>query len=79
MPRWAAPALLYAAIVAWSRCVLGVHYPSDVLTGALLGTAIGVAVARYAMTRARRVTAAGEQAASASEQSAAASVTSDQA
>jgi undecaprenyl-diphosphatase len=83
-PRWAAPALIYAAIVAWSRCVLGVHYPSDVLTGALLGTAIGVAVARYAMTRARRLTAAQPAAASAqpgaaSEQPAAAPVTSDQA
>ncbi len=54
VPRWAAPALIYAAIVAWSRCVLGVHYPSDVLTGALLGSAIGVAVARYSMTRVRR-------------------------
>lgn len=72
MPRWAAPALIYAAIVAWSRCVLGVHYPSDVLTGALLGSAIGITVARYAMTRARRLTAASEQRASAP-------VTSDQA
>ncbi len=46
--------LIYAIIVAWSRCVLGVHYPSDVLMGALLGSAIGVVVARYSMTRARR-------------------------
>jgi undecaprenyl-diphosphatase len=48
-PRWAAPTLIYAAIVAWSRCVLGVHYPSDVFTGAVLGSCIGVAVARYSM------------------------------
>jgi undecaprenyl-diphosphatase len=49
VPRWSAPALIYAAIVAWSRCVLGVHYPSDVLIGSLLGSAIGVAVARWSM------------------------------
>jgi undecaprenyl-diphosphatase len=48
-PRWAAPALIYATIVAWSRCVLGVHYPSDVLAGALLGATIGVVAGRYAM------------------------------
>ena len=31
----------YAALVAWSRCVLGVHYPSDITAGAVLGIAIG--------------------------------------
>ena len=49
VPRWSAPALIYAAIVAWSRCVLGVHYPSDVLIGSLLGAAIGASVARWSM------------------------------
>lgn len=48
-PRWAAPALIYAAIVAWSRCALGVHYPSDVLMGSLLGAAIGASVARWSL------------------------------
>ena len=46
VPRWTLVAGIYAAIVAWSRCVLGVHYPSDVLTGAVLGTMIGVVVGR---------------------------------
>lgn len=38
-PKWyvVAPAYLWATSVAYSRVDLGVHYPSDVLAGALIG------------------------------------------
>ena len=46
VPRWRRPALALAALVAFSRVYLGVHYALDVLVGSLLGAAIGFAVAR---------------------------------
>lgn len=49
--RWLLPALLiWAAIVSYSRIWLGVHYPLDLLGGAVLGTA----VARLLLIAARR-------------------------
>jgi membrane-associated phospholipid phosphatase len=35
--RWFYPALALASAIALSRLTLGVHYPSDVLTGAVVG------------------------------------------
>ncbi len=38
-PKWyvIAPSYLYACSVAYSRMYLGVHYPTDVLAGAIIG------------------------------------------
>ena len=44
-PRLRVPALALAALVAVSRVYLGVHYPLDVLAGALVGILTGLAVA----------------------------------
>jgi undecaprenyl-diphosphatase len=51
-PRFAAPLFLIAAAIAWSRVYVGVHYPLDVVAGALLG--LGVAAVLLQLKGARR-------------------------
>lgn len=44
----------WAAVVAYSRVYAGVHYPGDIIVGALLGAGIGVTVYKlYEMAAAR--------------------------
>ena len=38
--------LAVAALVSWSRVYVGVHYPSDVLAGAVFGVLVGLAIVR---------------------------------
>jgi undecaprenyl-diphosphatase len=39
-------ALLVAAVVAWSRVFLGLHFPSDIVAAAMLGAVVSIAVER---------------------------------
>ena len=45
---WTLPALIVAVLVSWSRVYLGLHFPSDILAGALLGAACGWLACRLA-------------------------------
>jgi undecaprenyl-diphosphatase len=46
--KWLFPVmLLYALLVSYSRIYLGVHYPFDVLTGAVIGSLIGYVMSRF--------------------------------
>lgn len=46
VPRWRAPLLLVAAVIALSRVIVRAHYPTDVFAGACLGAASAYLVAR---------------------------------
>ena len=48
--RWFYPALVLAAVIGVSRVALGVHYPSDVLAGAVVGL-LGAYVVRWLFAR----------------------------
>jgi undecaprenyl-diphosphatase len=52
------PVLLAAAALAVSRVLVGVHYPADVLAGALLGGAAAVLVVLAARRLAPRLAGA---------------------
>jgi undecaprenyl-diphosphatase len=41
-PRLRWPLLVFAGLVAFSRPYLGVHYPSDVIVGSLIGVGLGM-------------------------------------
>jgi membrane-associated phospholipid phosphatase len=60
-PRLRVPAFVLAAAIAWSRVYVGVHWPLDVLGGAVLGVLVATALLKLAASppRLRRETQAG--------------------
>jgi undecaprenyl-diphosphatase len=54
LPRLAWPLLGLAAAICWSRVYVGVHWPSDVLAGALLGAGLAFGVRALPRLRAAR-------------------------
>lgn len=44
----AAPLVAWACMVAASRIILGVHFPADVIAGAILGSSVGCAIIHIA-------------------------------
>jgi undecaprenyl-diphosphatase len=51
-PEWGALALLLAFVIGAARVAVGVHYPSDIIGGLMVGTAFGfVFLAFYASLR----------------------------
>ena len=52
-PAWRLPALLFAVAIALGRVAVGVHYPLDVIAGALVGTVSGLS-APFAVALLRR-------------------------
>ena len=55
LPRLRIPALLIATAIVIARIAVGVHYPSDVLAGALIGVACGIAAPRVLAQVRRRM------------------------
>jgi undecaprenyl-diphosphatase len=46
-PRYRILFFIVAAFIGWTRIYLGVHYPTDVIAGALLGYGITKVVSFY--------------------------------
>lgn len=53
--KWGWWALALAVLIAFSRLYLFVHFPTDVLAGAALGTAVALAVHRVMAQRGQRI------------------------
>lgn len=49
--KWVSAIFIWASLIAYSRIYLGVHYPGDVICGALVGSMIGLGAAKLTTKR----------------------------
>jgi undecaprenyl-diphosphatase len=54
LPRWRVPLFALAVLIGLSRLYNGVHFPTDVVAGAVLGGLVGLVVLRIARRYGRR-------------------------
>jgi undecaprenyl-diphosphatase len=53
--NWVTPAaIMWAALVCFAQVYVGLHYPLDVICGAVLGVAIGIITGRFCKTALRK-------------------------
>jgi len=46
LPKWAWIGFVWAALIAFAQVYVGIHYPFDVLAGALFGSLVGLLTGR---------------------------------
>jgi len=61
VPRWRVPLYVLAASIAFSRSYVGVHYPLDVVAGALWGVLLGKATLGAVRLTGRRRSSSGSR------------------
>lgn len=52
LKKWKYVFLIWAATISYAQVYVGVHYPLDILCGAILGTTIGIATAELFIQKA---------------------------
>jgi len=53
--KWGRPLMILAALIALSRLYVGVHYPTDVICGAITGTVLAEIAVRIVFSTARKM------------------------
>lgn len=53
--KWGRPLMILAALIALSRLYVGVHYPTDVICGAVIGAVLAEIAVRIVFSTARKI------------------------